>query len=173
MDIRKLICAAALAATALGASPAAAQSAPALTNADGRALILIPLTLTRIDDLDFGGVIPSPVAGTVTVNAATGARSFAGGVTGIASDAGNRAYFGGAGSPNQQVLVALSPPVELTSAGGDTIPVLGLTLDGPAMRTIDPVSRAFFVGVGGTLDIAADQPEGEYSADFSVTAIYQ
>lgn len=174
MDIRKCICAAALvAATALAATPAAAQSVPALNNADGRALILIPLTLTRIDDLDFGGVIPSPLPGTVTVNAGTGARSFAGGATGIASDAGNRAYFGGAGSPNQLVLVALSPPVELTSAGGDTIPVLGLTLDGPPVRTVDPVSRTFFVGVGGTLQIAADQPEGEYSAEFWVTAIYQ
>lgn len=173
MDIRKLICMAALAVTAVGVSPAQAQSVPALNNADGRALILIPLTLTKIDDLDFGGVIPSPAAGTVTVNAGTGARTFAGGVTGVASDAGNRAYFGGAGSPGQQVLVALSPPVELTSAGGDTIPVLGLTLDGPATRTVDPVARSFFVGVGGTLDIAADQPEGVYTADFSVTAIYQ
>lgn len=173
MDIRKLICAAALAATALGSAPARAQSVPALNNADGRALILIPLTLTRIDDLDFGGVIPSPLPGTVTVDASTGARAFAGGVTGIASDAGNRAYFGGAGSPSQQVLVALSPPVSLSSAGGDTIPVLGMTLDGPPVRTVDPVSRTFFVGVGGTLQIAADQPEGEYSADFWVTAIYQ
>lgn len=162
-----------VAATALAASPAAAQAVPALNNSDGRALILIPLTLTKIDDLDFGGVIPSTLAGTVTVNAGTGARSFTGGVTGIASDAGNRAYFGGAGSPSQLVLVALSPPVELTSAGGDTIPVLGLTLDGPPVRTIDPVTRTFFVGVGGTLQIAADQPEGEYSAEFWVTAIYQ
>lgn len=174
MDIRKLICAAALAgATALGATPAAAQAVPALSNSDGRALILVPLTLTRIDDLDFGGVVPSATPGTVTVNAGTGARSFGGGVTGIASDAGNRAYFGGAGSPNQQVIVALSPPVELTNAGGDTIPVMGLTLDGSPFRTVDPVTRTFFVGVGGSLQIAADQPEGEYSAQFWMTAIYQ
>ena len=174
MDIRKLICAAALAAAAvLGAGPAAAQAVPALNNSDGRALILVPLTLTKIDDLDFGGVIPSPLPGTVTVNATTGARSFAGGVTGIASDAGNRAYFGGAGSPNQLVIVAVSPPVALTTAGGDTIPVLGMTYDGPPFRTIAPVTRAFFVGVGGTLQIAADQPEGEYSAEFWMTAIYQ
>jgi hypothetical protein len=163
-----------LAAIALGAAPAAAAPVPALNDADGRALILIPLTLTKIADLDFGGIIPSTSsAGTVTVNAATGARTFAGGISGIASDSGNRAYFGGAGSPSQLVLVSLSPPVELISAGGDTIPVLGLTLDGPPMRTIHPVDRTFFVGVGGTLQIADDQPEGEYSADFWVTAIYQ
>ena len=61
----------------------------------------------------------------------------------------------------------------LTSLAGDTVTVLGFTLDGPATRSIDAVSRAFSVGVGGTLQIAADQPEGDYSADFTVTANYQ
>lgn len=173
MGFRHLICAAGLAAIALGAAPAAAAPVAATSNADGQVLILVPLTLTKIADLDFGAMVPSSTAGTVTINASTGARTFAGGVVGVASDAGNRAYFGGAGTPSQQVLISLSPPVELTSGGGDTIPVLGLTLDGPPMRTIDPVSHTFFVGVGGTLDIAADQPEGEYSAEFWVTAIYQ
>ncbi|MFP5328835.1 MAG: DUF4402 domain-containing protein [Alphaproteobacteria bacterium] len=173
MAHRNLISAGILAAVALAPVPAAAAPVQALTDADGRALVLIPLTLTKIEDLDFGGVIPSASAGTVTVNAATGARTFSGGATGVPGDAGNRAYFGGAGSPNQQVLVSLSPPTELTSAAGDTITVLGLTLDGPPMRSIDPVARTFFVGVGGTLQIAADQPAGDYSADFWVTAIYQ
>lgn len=173
MSIRHFLPAATLAALAFTAVPAAAQSVAAANDANGEALILVPLTLTKIDDLDFGSLVPSAAAGTVTINASTGARTVGGGVTGVASAAGNRAYFAGAGSPNQQVLVAISPPVELTSAGGDTIPVLGLTLDGGPLRTIDPVSRAFFVGVGGTLSIAADQPEGDYAADFWLTAIYQ
>ena len=168
-----LISAAALAALAFAAAPAAAAPVPATSNADGRALILVPLTLVKIDDLDFGSVIRSSVAGTVTINPTTGLRSVAGGVTAVSGDAGNRAYFAGAGSPNQQVMLALSPPVELTSAAGDTIPVVGMTLDGPPIRSIDPTTRAFYVGVGGTLQIAADQPEGDYNADFWLTAIYQ
>jgi len=167
----RFMCAAVIAAAAFVTGPALAAT-PA-TQADGQALILVPLTLTKLDDLDFGSVIPSPVPGTVTISASTGARSFLGGVTGVPSDPGFRAYFGGAGTPSQQVLVALSPPVSLTSGAGDTIPVLGLTLDGAPMRTIDPVTRTFFVGVGGTLQIAANQPEGTYTADFWVTAIYQ
>ena len=170
MRVRRFICAASIAASAL--LPAPAQAATPATQADGQALILVPLTLTKLDDLDFGTVIPSAVLGTVTINASTGARSFSGGTTGVASDAGFRARFAGGGTPAQQVLIALSPPVELTSGAGDTIPVLGLTMDGPPMRTIDP-SRSFFVGVGGTLQIAANQPEGVYVADFWVTAIYQ
>lgn len=173
MRINQLVSAAALAAIVFTAAPAAAAPVAATSDADGRALILIPLTLTKIDDLEFGTVVPSSVSGTVTINATTGARTLTGGVTGVMSDAGNRAYFGGAGSPNQQVFVAVDAPAELTSALGDTISVLGMTLDGSAVRSVDPVTRAFFVGVGGTIAIAADQPNGDYNADVSLTAIYQ
>jgi hypothetical protein len=168
---RNLIGAASLAAIAFTAVPAAAAT-PAV-QADGKALILVPLSLTKIQDLDFGSIVPSGAPGTVTLNAGTGNRTFTGGVTLVPSDAGFHGYFAGAGSPNQQVLIALSPPVELVSGAGDKIPVVGLTLDGPPMRTIDPITRAFFVGVGGTLSIAANQPVGDYSANFWVTAVYQ
>jgi len=150
----------------------AAHAVPATTNADGRTLILVPLTLTKVEDLHFGTVVPSSVSGTVTIDAYTGARSFTGGVTGVASDAGYRAEFAGAGSPAQEVIITVDPPAVLTNALGDTITVLGMPIDGPSTRVIDD-SRAFYVGVGGTVAIAADQPEGEYSADFTVTADYQ
>ena len=90
------------------------------------------------------------------------------------SAAGQRAYFGGAGSPSQQVIVALTPPTDLTSTTNpaDKIPVLALTLDGSAIRSIDPVARTFFFGVGGVLQINANQPEGLYEATFDVTAVY-
>ena len=160
----------ALGATLMAAAPA--QAVPATTDSYGRALILVPLTLTKIDDLDFGTVIPSAMSGVVTINATTGARTFAGGVTGITSVAGNRAYFGGAGQANQLVIVTIAQPAQLVSGAGDTVDVLGMTLDGSAFRTIDATTRAFFVGVGGTLLIGANQPEGDYTADFSVTANY-
>jgi hypothetical protein len=173
VGIRHFICTAGLAGLAFAAAPATAAPVSATDDADGRALVLVPLTLVKIEDLDFGSVVQSSAPGTVSINATTGARTFAGGVSGVTSDAGNRAYFAGAGSANQQVLLALSPPTELTSGSGDAIPVLGLTLDGPATRTIDPTTRAFFVGVGGTLQIGANQPPGDYNADFWLTAIYQ
>ena len=106
MALRTLIGAGLAAAIALASAPAAAAPVQSLNDADGRALILVPLTLTKIEDLDFGGVIPSSSSGIVTIDAATGARTFGGGATGVPGDAGNRAYFGGAGSPNQQVLAS-------------------------------------------------------------------
>lgn len=165
----------AAAAVGLAVPAAAAPSAQASPDkeATGKALILVPLTLTKIDDLDFGTIIPSALSGFVSINATTGARTFGGGVTGVTSAAGHRAYFGGAGTPSQQVIVTIDPPTELTSSAGDTITVLALTLDGPARKTIDPTTRAFFFGVGGILQIGADQPEGVYSATFDVSANYQ
>ncbi len=164
------------AAAAASAMPAEATTGPQTVspdrNAAGKALVLVPLTLTKIDDLDFGTIIPSATSGFVTINATSGARSFGGGVSGAASAAGHRAYFGGAGTPSQQVIITIDAPTELTSAAGDTISVLALTLDGSARKTIDPTTRAYFFGVGGVLSIEANQPEGVYSATFTVNANY-
>ena len=173
MDYRKLLLAAALAA----GYPAAAQAAPvsAVPNAKGRALIQVPLTLTKIDDLAFGTVVPScRVSGTVTINASTGLRTVTGGVAAYPGDVGHRAYFGGAGSPNRQVIVEITAPDDLisTTNADDKIAVLALTLNGSPVRTIDATTRTFFFGVGGVIEIKADQPEGLYEATFDVTATY-
>lgn len=172
MRYRTIIIAAAAAACAMPANAAVGtQIASPIKNANGKALVLVPLTLTKIDDLDFGTIIPSATSGFVSINATSGARTFGGGVTGVSSAAGHRAYFAGAGTPSQQVIITITPPTELTSLAGDTISVLALTLDGAPKKTID-ATRAYFFGVGGVLQINADQPEGVYTATFDVDANY-
>jgi hypothetical protein len=166
----KYLIAALAAATAV---PTAAQAVPPDRDANGKALILVPLSLTKIDDLDFGTLVPSAISGIVAIDAASGNRTVAGGVTGVPSDAGHRARFAGAGTPNQQVVVVITPPTQLTSVAGDNIQVLALTLEGSPFKTIDPTTRTFTFGVGGILLIAADQPEGVYQATFNVNANYQ
>jgi len=168
--IGKYLIAAMAAATAV---PASAQAVPPDRDANGKALILVPLTLTKIADLEFGTLVPSAVSGIVAIDATTGNRTVAGGVTGVPSDAGHRARFAGAGTPNQQVVVVITPPTQLTSVAGDNIQVLALTLEGSPFKTIDPTTRTFAFGVGGILLIAADQPEGVYTATFNVNANYQ
>jgi hypothetical protein len=162
--------AAALAAVAV---PAASAPVAAPTPATGNALLLVPLTLTKIDNLDFGTIVTSASSGVVVIDPTTGARSLFGGVTGVASDVGHRARFAGAGTPNQNVVVNVTAPTQLTSGAGDSIAVLALTTEAGPIHLIDPVTRAFFFGVGGIITVGANQPEGVYTANFAVTANYQ
>jgi hypothetical protein len=167
--VRHLFIAAAMASAAV---PAAAAPVAATNDATGRAVLLVPLTLTKIDDLDFGTMISGSSSGTVSLDATTSNRLFAGGVTGVPSAPGHRGYFGGAGSPSQQVIVTITAPLTLSDGSGNNITVLALTQDGSPIRSIDPVTRSFFVGVGGILMLNANQPDGLYSANFTVTANY-
>ena len=172
--MRKSLCLAALAASALSATPALAQQASA--TAEARGVVLQPLTLARIQDLDFGTVVGSAVAGTVSINADTGARSVTGGVTGVPSFPGDRGLFQGAGTAGQDVVLSLNAPTLLISTTNplDTITVSSMVLDAGNVttRTIG-VTGIFQVGVGGDFAIAANQPAGLYAANFDLTADYQ
>ena len=107
------------------AAPVIAAPVSAPTPPPGKALLLIPLTLTKVQDLSFGTIVPSTTtAGFVTINAVTGARTGSAGLTLMPTDVGQRGRFAGAGTPNQQVIMALTPPTDLVNPAGDTIPVL-------------------------------------------------
>lgn len=163
----------------LAVAAAAMTSAPAYAvtpdkNSTAKGLILVPLTLTKLDDLDFGTLIPSGISGFVTIDAASGNRNVGGGVTGVLSAAGHRARFATGGTASQTVIVTINPATQLVSTTNpaDTIPVLALTVEGSPIKTIDPVTRTLFFGVGGVIQINANQAEGLYSGTFDVTANY-
>lgn len=166
----RLTCLAAAAVIGLAVPAGAAPVAPP-TPAEGRALILKPLTLTKLGDLSFGTIITSNAAGTIAIPADGSAPILTGGVAHIPSDTGGRARFAGAGTAGQQIIVIADNPLTLSNGLGDTVNVLAITLDGPNVRTID-ATRAFFVNVGGILHVAADQPEGIYENTLNVTAWY-
>jgi hypothetical protein len=137
--------------------------------------VLLPLTLTKTADLDFGTVVADPlVAGNVVIDASTGARTVGGGVTAVPSFPGGRAVFQGAGSATQVVDLTLNPPSVLNS-GSNTVTVNSMTFNGGGTTktvTIDNTG-AFAVGVGGDFAVAAGQANGVYTANFDVTADYQ
>lgn len=165
---------AAIAALLVSATPAAAAIS-ATASAEARGLVLQPLTLTKVSDLDFGTIIASAVAGTVSIDADSGARSSTGGITEVPTAPGGRAEFAGAGTTGQLVLLTLAAPTLLvsTSNASDTLSVTSLSLDsGGASRTIG-ATQAFSVGVGGNFAIAASQANGLYTAQFDLTASYQ
>ncbi|WP_037498776.1 DUF4402 domain-containing protein [Sphingomonas jaspsi] len=154
--------------------PAAAAAAPVAANppAKGKVLLLTPLTLTKLSDLHFGTIITSPTAGTVTVPADGSAPSASGGVTMVASDPPVLAYFAGAGSVGQDVIIAVTNPGTLSDGLGNTVTVVSLDIEGSTTKTID-ASHAFFFHVGGTIQVGADQADGLYQSNFDVTADYQ
>ncbi|MGN6059419.1 MAG: DUF4402 domain-containing protein [Sphingomicrobium sp.] len=178
---------AALAATLIVATPAAAQQATvkATPNPIAKGVVVLPLTLTKSQDLDFGTVIASTTqAGTVSIDANDGSRGVTGGVVGVPNYPGDRALFQGAGTPDQKVLVTLQAPTVLVN-GSNSINVVSMGFDAAASsapnattgylettRVINSTG-AFEIGVGGTFAIAAGQANGTYSAPFIVTAEYQ
>ncbi len=129
---------AAIAFTLIGTTPAFAANTAPMTS---KALLLKPLTLTKLSDLDFGSIVPSGSGDLVTINADTGARtSPSAGL--LASDPGRRARFASSGLNNQFVVLQISPPGDLSDGAGNTLTVTRLDLDqgGNPLRTLTPAS---------------------------------
>lgn len=163
------------------ATPAFAQAATAsVNNATVKGTVLLPLTLSETQKLDFGTVIASTTAsGNVVIDAATGNRTFpTGNVIGVPANPGQNGTFQGAGTAGKSVTLTLSYPAVLNS-GTNTLAVNSMTFDGcaggcvTATRVLDPTTGAFTIGVGGDFQIAQNQPNGVYTSTYTVTADYQ
>lgn len=164
---------AALAATVAVATPAVAAPASATATAEARGIVLQSLTLSNVDNLDFGVVAGSALAaGTVSVDADTNARSVTGGVVALPG-AFTRARFDGYGEANQLVQLTLTQPASgVLSSGTNTLSAT-LNLDaGGTLRSIGGTG-SFTAYVGGDFGIAQNQPNGLYTAQFDLTADYQ
>ena len=175
-NMRFKIALAALAATAAFASPAGAQVVTDSAQAEARGTILQPLSLSRVQDLDFGTILVDPLGtgGNVTIDADDGSRSVTGDVAEVGLNGGQNATFTGSGPANDTVDLVLSQPAGglLYNGGNSLAGVLVLDQSGSTTRTTDGLG-AYSVGVGGTFTIAANQAAGVYAADFDLTAEYQ
>jgi len=128
--------------------------------------IAAPISISAAGDMDFGTMVTTGTAGTVTVTPA-GARSsvnvdLLGGVPSAAS-------FDVTGEPGQVYSITLPSPATLTS-GGNTMTVDTFNHDAGATPTLAGGSDTF--NVGATLNVGATQAAGTYSDTFSVTANY-
>lgn len=131
-----------------------------------------PLSLVKTDDLEFGTLIASPVAGTVTINATTDARTTTGGVTAAPGAVPSAAHFTAAGLVNAIALVTLPTSIVLTRASGtETMAVTAITSNGGAVRVL-PNPAVIDITVGGTLAVGVNQVPGTYSGTFNITVLY-
>jgi hypothetical protein len=163
-------------APALGAAVALCVAVPAEAQearARAQAEILDPLTVTRIEDLDFGAIIPSATPGRVVINRESGACRAEAGVTLAGGDC-HRAQFVASGSASRLVTISIDPgPVTLSrSGGGETMVMDQLLIGANPAGTIGPAGELTFYAVG-QLEVGANQPPGTYEATFTVSVEYQ
>lgn len=162
--------AAALALTALVSAPA--QAATPATQATATAKIYRPLTISFVQNLDFGTVVLSG-AGTwsnevVSIDQ-TGALTCGGGVNLTCSGSPQAAKYHLVGTNNAIVTIS-SPGFNLTGPG-----TLAFTPNAPATVNLGTSGSSTGVdfGVGGSITLASTTPDGVYSGTFNVTANYQ
>lgn len=142
--------------------------------------MVTPLSFIQVENLEFGSVISSPTAGTVTLSV-NSTRTATGGVllTGTGHQA---ARFAGRGSQNQRVRIRITPNAITLSGPGPAMTVDNFVI-GPAPSLqqvgaspnyrIMPADGIFWFTVGGRLSVGASQPSGTYSGTFSATLEYQ
>jgi len=159
------------AAALLGALPVQLRAATPPVPSTATAIILHPVTVLKLADLDFGSILVT-AAGTITLDPADNSVITTGGVVPLAGTR-HAARFAGAASGNSVVNIKLpKQPITLTRVSGtETMTLVKLTLDGPDKRTMAKAA-SFEFKVGGKLNVAAGQADGTYVGTFNVIVQY-
>lgn len=151
------------------ALPGAAMAAPATGTLN--AITLRPLSIVKLQDLEFGRAIATAAAGTIVINPTTSARTTTGGAI-AAGGLVQAAQFYTYGNANTTLLVTRGAlPVLTRAGGGATMNVTQLTLNGPTNRVLTSAGL-LDLRVGGTLAVNANQLAGSYSGTFQITVTY-
>jgi hypothetical protein len=169
--VRRLLAASAALAPLLYAAAAQAAPVAASKNDAGKATILKSLSIINKRGLDFGELVVGS-AGTAVIDPLNGGVATTGTVTPVGTTA-HPATFTATGSKNSVVNIKL-PTAAVTLnrvGGGGTMTVSNWTLDGKTNRKI-PLNSTFDFNVGATLNIGANQPDGDYVGSFTVTVQY-
>lgn len=184
--IRALCAMLALTLSALLVPAAHAQVATA--QGSSTAVVVAPLSLVKVQDLDFGRIAARPTAGTVTVDVNSGGCT----TTGTIIHQGNCQFaeFAGMGTRRMRVRIQIPTSVTLTGPGGATMLVNTMTLgtqpeltflggngnglgNGNRRYEINSSTGIFTFRVAGRLNVGANQAPGVYNGTFNVTVQYQ
>lgn len=160
----------------LACLPHYAAHAASTGGAVGAALVG-PASMINTSPLDFGGIIPGG-GGTVFINAQTGARTATGVV--VMPTSFSRARFVGTGTRERVVTFDLDPTPIIISNGSATMRIdqIRLSINNTAPQPVGPNANTgsqgiVTFGIGGRLNVAANQAEGVYTGSFTVTMDYQ
>lgn len=167
----------ALLCAGLWAAPAYADTKPA----QSEAVIIRPLSFIVFEDLNFGQIIASNTAGTVTLTPG-GVRTATNGIALIGTEFSG-ARFAGQGRLNQIVTIALAAnTIQITGPGNNRMRVRTFTIGStptvvlstnPRRFRITGANGIFAFTVGATLEVGANQVPGLYTGNWDVTLEYQ
>lgn len=153
----------------LAVMPALSSGAGAQTratqSADATVVILRAASAEQAAPLDFGRVLPSATAGTMTLSP-DGEMRCSGGV--ICDARGNPGRFRVTGS-DDLISIDVTERVALIGPTGETVELQPL-LSTPQLRLSGGEGE---LRVGGTLAIAANQPPGRYAGRYVLDLQYQ
>lgn len=153
--------------------PVMAEAAPvrASPKAKGQVTLVKPLTLQRINDMDFAW-LGVTTGGTATIDPISGALSVSGGLIPLGGTPSPARY---AGAATKNTVVNIKVPrqaVPITRVGGtETLMVGDFTLDGQDKRTLAQ-SGSFIFAVGAQITVPAGTLDGVYTGEIDVTIQY-
>jgi len=150
---------------------AAAAPAPVSSRAESRALLLRPLTLVRLANMDFA-TLALTTGDTATIDPLTGAMSVTGGLFHIGGTPSPARYAGAASKRTVVIIRVPNQPVLIRREGGtETLSVSNFTLDGQDKKALAE-QESFAFAVGARITVPAGTAEGVYSGDIEVTVHY-
>lgn len=135
------------------------------------AIILVPMSLLKLADMNFGDIAPSAAAGTITINPFTATVSTTGGATAVGGTVatGYFEFYGAAGQSFTITRGAL--PVLIRSGGAQTMNVTALYLDGATSQTLG-ATGIFKLHIGAAMNVGANQVNGTYNGTFTIFMTY-
>lgn len=155
----------------LFSTPAVAVS-PA-TQASARAQIYRPLTISMVQNLDFGTIVLSGAgtwANEVVSMSQAGTVTCGGGANLTCSGSPQAAKYQVLGTSNAAVTIS-SPSFNLVNGAA----TLAFTPNFPATVNLGPAGpvQGVTFSIGGSITLASSTPDGVYTGTFAVTANYQ
>lgn len=162
-------------------------SADGVIGADGKAIvgtakaqILAQITQAQITDLNFGKVVPSAIAGTITVDS-SGTVSNTGGARYIPGTNATNATLSFSGEASQNITIEADATATITNSSDATKTMSvtlnygnGFTVAGniATASTSVPSSGNYSLNYGGTLAVSAGQVAGIYTGTYDIYVTY-
>lgn len=134
------------------------------------ASVITPLTLSESSTLEFGQLQSSGTAGTVVIDAADG-RTATGGTT-LEGGTVQSGTWSVQGEPSTAYTITLPESDVVLSSGSDSMIVTDFTDSEGGSAVTDGAGTDSF-SIGATLNVGADQAEGDYSGSYEITIAYQ